>query len=60
MTMFQLYEKIEQLKKQKFYLAMKDHWSNRDFVEDSRLFNEINRLEKELREKEDAWTEENS
>ena len=60
MTMFQLYEKIEQLEKQKFYLAMKDHWSNRDFVEDNRLFNEINKLKKELREKEDAGTEENS
>lgn len=55
MTMFQLYEKIEALKKQKFSLAMKDKWEKRDFVEDSRLFDEINRLEKELQTRENAW-----
>ena len=55
MTMFQIYEKIEELKDKKFRLAMKDRWNNSDFAEDRRLFDEINRLEKELQTRENAW-----
>lgn len=47
MTKAQAMDKAINLKNERFYLAMKDMWNNRDFDEDRRLYNEIEKLIKE-------------
>ncbi len=34
-------EKLEELARERFYLNMKDHWSQEDFKKDDELLNEI-------------------
>ena len=49
MTKAEIIKKIEELKNRKFFLAMKDHWTIEDSFRDTELWNEIRRLEEELK-----------
>lgn len=51
MTTHKLHARIKQLKKQRFWLNTQIVWTKSDYAEDSRLLEEINRLEKELQKR---------
>ena len=44
MTIEEIKAKIEELESEKFYLAMKDHWNDKDYQYDRELFREIQAL----------------
>lgn len=41
MTKEQAIERYEKLKTERFLLAMKDYWTDADFREDDKMFNEM-------------------
>lgn len=48
MTNEEMSKRIEELEAKRFYLSMKDHWSNEDFETDRKWWTEILDLEKKL------------
>lgn len=44
MTMYELMNKIQELREEKVALAMKDGWSDEDFKKDDELFRRIQTL----------------
>ena len=48
MTRQEIEKKIEDLENRRFYLAMADHWSRKDFELDDKWYREIRELKKEL------------
>lgn len=48
MTKEQITQRLEELNKARFLLAMKDFWSRADFDRDDKMRAEIRELEKEL------------
>lgn len=43
-------ERIKELEKQRFYLAMNDHWTQKDYETDRALQDEIKELEGRLKD----------
>jgi hypothetical protein len=52
MTTTDIKNRIDALTKERFYLACKDRWLQRDFDQDWQLYKEITELEKMLKERE--------
>jgi hypothetical protein len=52
MTNTERANRIEQIKKQRFFLHMKDRWDAKDYATDARLAAEQHTLERELKEEE--------
>jgi DNA-binding transcriptional regulator GbsR (MarR family) len=50
MTREEMLKKVEELKRRKFFLAMKDHWTVEDSFCDDRLTREIRELNEALKE----------
>ena len=50
MTLKEIETAIEYLKDERFYLAMKDRWDNKDYDRDRQLLDEIERLEEKRKE----------
>ena len=50
MTNKEIEKKIEELENKKFFLAMKDRWSDRDFQRDRELSRQIAELKEMLKE----------
>lgn len=50
MTKVEMEKRIEKLNGQRFYLAMKDVWTRKDFQLDDEWLAEIEELEKKLKE----------
>lgn len=48
MTKEQITQRLEELNRARFLLAMKDFWSRADFNHDDKMRAEIRKLEKEL------------
>lgn len=48
MTKEQITQRLEELNRARFLLAMKDFWSRADFDRDNKMRAEIRKLEKEL------------
>ena len=44
MTKNEILKRIDELETKKFYLAMEDHWTARDFAKNDEYFNEIQKL----------------
>ena len=51
MSREEMHAKLNGLKKQRFYLAMKDYWSREDFAKDDELRIEIKKLTEEITER---------
>lgn len=52
MTTTEIKNRIDTLKKERFYLACKDRWLKQDFDQDRQLYKEITELERMLKERE--------
>jgi hypothetical protein len=52
MTTTEINNRIDVLKRERFYLACKDRWLRQDFEQDRQLYKEIIELEKMLKERE--------
>lgn len=48
MTRKEIINKMEEIKNNRFLLAMKDYWDSRDFETDKKWINEYHTLEREL------------
>lgn len=51
MSREEMHAKLNSLKDERFYLAMKDSWSRADFARDDELRIEIRKLTKEITER---------
>lgn len=50
MTKAEMMKKMEQIETRRFYLAMKDHWTRKDFDLDHEMFNEWLNLKRAVEE----------
>lgn len=50
MTINEIRERINKLEERRFYLSMKDRWTNADFDYDSKLLRELADLRRQARE----------
>ena len=50
MTRKEIEKRIDEIKTNRFYLAMKDRWSAEDFEHDRKLVNELIELKNKLKE----------
>ena len=48
MLKHEIEKRIEKIEEERFYLAMKDHWTREDFDKDREYLREINKLKKDL------------
>lgn len=51
MTKQEMQKRIEELEKERFYLAMADRWTSNDYQLDNKLFKEITELKEKMLDK---------
>lgn len=54
MSINEIRDRINKLEESRFYLSMKDRWSNEDFDRDAQMLRELAELRRKVREVEDV------